>query len=242
MTDSPLSFADAQTAADRKRGRRRLILMLASLPVVIAAIVVAVKLISLSVTAQAAIIDYNTGNYEASIDRSTSLLEFNIIEPYIPYFNRGDAQAGREYYVDAVEDFEKALELAPQTKKCDVRVNLALSWELLGDIYAEGGYFQGAVLLYQAAEAVIAEGGEDCEPPSESSDELSEAQERVEGKKDIAEAQRDAAEAEEDGKSTQEKLDELGERGEQGSAEKENGESLDRGEGQGDGTYTDKPW
>jgi tetratricopeptide (TPR) repeat protein len=242
MTDSADTFADVQAAADRKRARRRIILLLVSLPVVIAAVVVAVKLISLSVTAQAAIIDYNTGNYESSIDRSTSLLELNVIEPYIPYFNRGDAQAGREYYVDAVEDFEKALELAPQAKKCDVRVNLALSWELLGDIYAEGGYFEGAVLLYEAAEAVITAGGEDCEPPTQSSDELSEAQERVEGKKDIAEAQRDAAEAQEEGKSTQQKLDELGERGEQGSAEKENGDSLDRGEGQGDGTYTDKPW
>lgn len=242
MTDSPDSFADAQAAADRKRGRRRLILLLVSLPVVVALALVAVKLISLSVTAQAAIVDYSTGDYESSIDRSTSLLDLNIIEPYIPYFNRGDAQAGREYYVDAVEDFEKALELAPQAKKCDVRVNLALSWELLGDIYAEGGYFQGAVLLYQAAEAVIDEGGEDCKPPTESSDELSEAEERVEGKKEIAEAQRDAAEGEGEGQSTQEKLDELGERGEQGSSEKENGESLDRGEGQGDGSYTEKPW
>jgi tetratricopeptide (TPR) repeat protein len=237
-----MTFPPPVARDDRKRSRRRLILVLASLPVVVFALLVAIKLMSLSVTTQAAIVSYNIGDYESSIEQSESLLELNVIEPYLPYFNRGDAQAGREYYVDAVEDFEKALELAPEAKKCDVRVNLALSWELLGDIYAEGGYFDGAVLLYDAAQAVIDEGGEDCEPPTESSDELSEAGERVEGKKSFAEMQRDAQNAEEEAQSTQEKLDELGERGEQGSAEKENGDSLDRGENGGDGTYTDKPW
>ena len=232
----------AQAAADRTRTRRRVILLTVSIPFVLAALFVAGKLISLSAVTQTAIIAYNAGDYESSIERSTSLLELNVIEPYIPYFNRADAHAGRTYYVDAVEDFERALELAPEPKKCDVRVNLALSWELLGDVYADSGYFQGAVLLYETAQAVIDAGGEECTPPQESSDDLAEADERVQGKKEMAEAQRDASEAQEDGQSTEEKLDELGERGEQGSAEKENGESFDRGEGDNDGSFTDKPW
>jgi len=238
MTSYELDQADA-----RARRRKRVKLVLFSLPVIIFAMFVAVKLMGLSITTQSAILSYNVGDYPSSIDKSTSLLELNIVEPWIPYFNRGDAQAANEYYVDSVDDFEKALELAPEEKKCDVRVNLALSWEKLGDIYADGGYFQGAVLLYETAEAVIDGGGEDCKPPQESEEQLQEAGERVEGKKDSAQSQKDAQDAQEGGEGTlDEKLQDLKDQGEQGEGEKANGESLDRGENEGDGTFADKPW
>ena len=238
MSSYELDRADA-----RARNRKRLKLVLFSLPVIIFAMFVAVKLMGLSITTQAAIFSYNIGDYPSSIERSTSLLDLNVVEPWIPYFNRGDAQAANEYYVDSVDDFEKALELAPAEKKCDVRVNLALSWEKLGDIYADGGYFQGAVLLYETAEAVIDEGGEDCKPPQQSNDDLQEAGERVEGKKDNAQSQKDAQDAQEGGEGTlDEKLQDLKDQGEQGEGEKANGESLDRGENSGDGTFADKPW
>jgi tetratricopeptide (TPR) repeat protein len=220
---------------------RRLAWYLWTIPLVILLVVVAVKLIGLSVTNQSAINAYNNGQYERSITTSESLMDFNVIEPYIPYFNRGDAYAASEMYVESIDDFERALELAPEQKKCDVRVNLALSWENLGDIYAEGGFFQGAVLLYEAAEKVIAEGGEDCTPPQQSEEDLQESKERVEEKKEQAEEQRDAAtEGDEDGESTGDKLDDLKEQEEQGAGEKANGDTRDRGEGSGGSV--DKPW
>ena len=220
---------------------RRVAWYLFTIPLVLALVFVAVKLIGLSVTTQAAINDYRIGLFERSAERSESLLDLNIVEPYIPYFNRGDAYAGSQMFVESIDDFERALALAPEAKKCDVRVNLALSWENLGDIYFEGGFFQGAVLLYEAAEAVIAEGGEDCTPPQQSEQDLQESKERVEGKKQQAEDQRDAAEGEgEDEESTGDKLDELKDQEQQGAEEKANGETRDRGENTGGGV--DKPW
>jgi len=225
----------------RRRGKKRLKLILFSLPVVVFALFVAFKLMGLSITTQSAIQAYNVGDYEKSIERSESLLDLNIVEPWIPYFNRADAHAANEYYVDSVDDFEKALELAPQEKQCDIRINLALSWELLGDIYKDGGYFQGAVLLYETAEQVIADGGPECEPPQQ--EQLDDASDRIETKKDEAQAQQDARDAQEEGDdSLNEKLDELGEQGDAGAEEKANEESRERGEDDGDGSLTDKPW
>ena len=222
---------------------KRLAWYLWTIPLVLALLVVAFKLIGLSVTTQSAIAAYNRGAYETSAQYSESLLDLNVVEQYIPYFNRGDAYAAGEYYVESIDDFEKALELAPEAKKCDVRVNLALSWEKLGDIYAEGGFFQGAVLLYETAEAVIEEGGEDCTPPQQSSDDLDAAGDRVEEKKEDAEARRDAANEGQEGEgSTEDKLDELGEQEDAGAQEKADGEARDRGEGEGGTGYTDKPW
>lgn len=220
---------------------KRLAWYLFTIPLVVILIVAAFKLIGLSVTAQAAINAFNNGQFERSITHSESLMDFNVIEPYIPYFNRGDAYAASEMYVESIDDFERALELAPEQKKCDVRVNLALSWENLGDIYAEGGFFQGAVLLYEAAEKVIAEGGEDCTPPQQSEQDLQDSKERVEEKKQQAEEQRDAAaEGEEGEESTGDKLDELEEQEQEGAGEKADGETRDRGENSGGSV--DKPW
>ena len=220
---------------------KRLAWYLWTIPLVVALVVVAFKLIGLSLTNQSAINAFNNGQYERSIEQSESLMDFNVIEPYIPYFNRGDAYAAQEMFVESIDDFERALELAPEQKKCDVRVNLALSWENLGDIYAEGGFFQGAVLLYEAAEKVIAEGGEDCTPPQQSEQDLQDAKERGEEKKGQAEEQRDAAEdGSEEGESTGDKLDELKEQEKEGAGEKANGDTRDRGEDSGGSV--DKPW
>jgi len=236
--DSPWEI-EAKDA--RRRGKKRLKLLLFSLPVIAFALFVAFKLMGLSITTSAAIQAYNVGNYDSSIERSESLLDLNIVEPWIPYFNRADAHAANEYYVDSVDDFEKALELAPEDRQCEVRINLALSWELLGDIYADGGYFQGAVLLYDTAEQVIADGGPECEPPQQ--EELDDASDRVESKKDESQAQQDARDAQEGGEETlNEKLDELGDQSDAGAEEKANEESRERGEDDGDGSLTDKPW
>ncbi|MGV8884073.1 MAG: hypothetical protein ACOH1T_00600 [Microbacteriaceae bacterium] len=220
---------------------KRLAWYLFTIPLVVLLVVVAVKLIGLSVTTQAAIVAFNRGDYPTSIERSESLMDVTLIEPYIPYFNRGDAYAASEMFVESIDDFEKALVFAPDQKKCDVRVNLALSWENLGDIYAEGGYFQGAVLLYQAAEKVIADGGDECTPPQQSAEDLAESKERVEGKRENAEEQRDAAaEGDDDGESTGDKLEELKKQEKQGAGEKANGDTRDRGENSGGGV--EKPW
>lgn len=210
-------------------------------------VVVAVKLIGLLVTNQVAITLYSTGDLEGSADQSTSLIEDpvtgKLIESWLPWFNRGDAKAAAGDFTPAIDDFEKALELAPGERECMVRVNLSLSWELLGDAYEQGGYHQGAVLLYEAAEAVIAEAGDRCSGPDEASQQLDEAGKRLAEKKKNAEQARDAEDAQQPGgKTPEEKLEDLGDKGDASDKDKANGDSRDRGDQQGSDGLTEKPW
>lgn len=228
---------------ERLRKRRWLLFGL-TLPVALFAFFWAFKFMSLAPTAQNAIDDYDDGLYVASEEASSSLLFLNVVEPYLPYFNRGDAYAADEYYGPATDDFEKALELAPQEKKCDVRLNLALTWERFGDVYVQLGYFQGAVQLYEASQAVLDDAGPECDPPP-NNEQLNESKDRVEQKKDEAQQQKDNQDQqpqENDGKTEQEQqLEQLEAQQQQSAQEKADQQSEDRGEEAG-GYYTEKPW
>lgn len=226
-----------------KLRRRRILMFWISLPVVLVVLVAAVKLLSLAPTAQLAIDAYDTGRYVTSQELSGSLLEANIVEPYLPYFNRGDAFAADQYYGPATDDFEKALELAPDDRKCDVRLNLALTWERFGDIYLANGFYQGAVLLYTASQAVLDAAGSECDPP-EKQRLLDDATERVRQKIEQAENLRDAqqpdgADGQQDDR--QQQLKELRDQQGQADQEKADEQAQDRGE-TGGGSSIDKPW
>ena len=228
---------------ERARRRRRRILLLASVPVVIFALLLAGKLISVTVINQTAIAQYNRSAFEQSEETWSGMLEFNLVETWIPFFNRGDAKVGAEDYTSAIDDFEKALELAPGDKKCMVAVNLAHSWETLGDIYEEGGFHQGAVQLYQAAEDVLASMGDDCEPPDAAADQFDQVEGDVADKKAQAEANQQAQESEDPGsQGSDDKLDDLGDKQQQSDQEKANGDARDRNDDDTGGSYTDKPW
>lgn len=225
------------------RRRRRLMFWL-SLPVVLVMVVVAFKLLSLAPTAERAIDAYEYGDYLESQEQSTSLMGWNIVEPYLPYFNRGDAFAADNYLGAAIDDFEIALELAPMDRKCDVRLNLALAWERFGDYYVQYGFPQGAVLLYEASQSVLDAAGEECDPP-ENQEQLTESKDRVEQKKSDAEEQRDAQqppEQDDTGQSEQERqLEELEQQQQEAAQEKADDQAEERSEQNG-GSYTDKPW
>ena len=228
---------------ERARRRRRRILLLASIPVVIFALLVAGKLISVTVINQSALAQYARGDFDESTEQWSGMLEFNLVETWIPFFNRGDAKVGDENYTSAIDDFEKALELAPGDKKCMIAVNLAHSWETLGDIYEQGGYHQGAVQLYQAAEDVLASMGDSCEPPDAAADQFSQVESDVAEKKAQAESNQQAQESEDPGsQGAEDKLDDLGDKQQQSDQEKANGESRERNDDDGGGTVTDKPW
>lgn len=150
------------------RTRRRMLLF--SLPVVLLALFIAWKLISMPVLAGRAIDAYDRDQFEQSAESSDALMFLNVVEDWIPYFNRGTAYAAGESYSQATDDLAKALERAPEDRRCDVRVNLALAWELQGDAYFAAGYFAGAASLYETAKAVLDAGADEgcfVPPPEE---------------------------------------------------------------------------
>ena len=226
----------------QKLRRRRWLMFWLTLPIGLFSIFWGFTFLSLAPTAQVAIDACDDGDYATSESVFGSLLRNNVVETYLPYFNRGDAYAADRYYGPAIEDFEKALELAPQEKKCDVRLNLALTWERFGDIYMQLGYYQGAVLLYETGQAVLDDAGGQCDPPPQQ-DELNESQDRLEQKKQDAEDQRNQQQQEQgDGPdSLDQRLQELGDQQQEAAQEKADQEAGDRGAETG-GSYTDKPW
>lgn len=228
---------------ERLRLRRRLLFWL-TLPVVLFSVFWAFKFLSLAPTAQTAISQYDDGFYVASEETSSSLLFLNVVEPYLPYFNRGTAYAADEYYGRATDDFEKALELAPQERKCMVRLSLALAWERFGDIYVQLGYYQGAVLLYEASQKVMDDAGDECQSQQDQQD-MDDSKDRVGQKKQDAESQRDQQEQqpqEQDGQSKQDQqLEQLEQQQQDAAQEKADQDAEQRGEESG-GYYVDKPW
>lgn len=223
--------------------RRRILMFWISLPVVLLLLIAAVRLLSLAPTAQLAIDAYDAGRYVTSEQISGSLLESNVVEPYLPYFNRGDAFAADKYYGPATDNFEKALELAPLDRKCEVRLNLALAWERFGDIYVANGFYQGAVLLYKASQAVLQAAGPECDPP-EKKQQLNDSQERIKQKIEQAQNLRDAQKP--DGGNGQpndqkQQLKDLQDQQGQAAQDKADGQAQERGKN-GGGFSVDKPW
>ena len=245
-------------------------MILFSLPVVLLALFVAWKLFSMPVLAQRGIDAYDEGNFERSVAASDSLMFLNVAENWIPYFNRGTANAAAQAYSDATDDLAKALERAPEERRCDVRVNLALAWEMQGDSYFEAGYFAGATKLYETAKAVLdagaAEGCFEQQPPEpdeqqppepdqeqpqdpdgDTTEKLEQADERVTEKLRRSEQQEEPQQPEPDqGEEEQEgeggsKVDELQERSEEAEKEKQNQDSTKRGQ-DGSRDFVEKPW
>jgi tetratricopeptide (TPR) repeat protein len=231
------------SAATRTRQRRRLKYLLVPLPVVIGLLVVAGMIVGPYTTNDSAVSAYEYGDFGGSAEESSRLLDGNLLENWVPWFNRGNALAAQEEYTAAIDDFERALEIAPEERACDVRVNLALSWERLGDIYVAGGFNQGAINLYEAAKAVIA-AGDGCDPEEPSGQQLDEAGPRVQAKIDEAQERKDQADAESGQQpgGLEEQLDQLGEQEQQGAQEKADGDSAERGQGGGQNGPTGKQW
>lgn len=235
-----------------RRTRRRLFWW--SLPVVLVILVLAVKLLSLQLVTDGAKEDFAAGDYEGSADRSGSLLVTNIVEPWIPYYNRGTALATFQNFTPATDDLGEALTRAPASERCMVRVNLALAWEQQGDAYRGAGYEEGAIRLYETSLAVIRDGAADgCQTDEtsralEQRDTLKNADERVQAKIDQQQPQilpqpgQDDAPGEGssgDGDSSAEQK--LRERGDQAAEEKAQQDAEERGR-TGGGRTTDKPW
>ena len=144
----------------------RIMLLAVAVPLLLLCIVVSVKLATLQAIAGTAISRYEIGAYDASAEAAEGLMENNLFEPWIAHFDRGTARAAAGFYNESIDDLERAFDLAPDERRCDVALNLSLAWESLGDDYAQQGQFAGAIKLYDLARAALDAAGDGCgEPP-----------------------------------------------------------------------------
>lgn len=231
-------------------GRRRAVIVLVSLPFALASLVVVAKLAGLPVLGGAMVDQYRSDDFVASIESADRLTEGNLFESWIAPFGRGTATAAAGDYNAAIPDLELALELAPESRRCDVAVNLSLSWEALGDSYVAQGLDAGALRLYATAKRVITSAGEACLSPNappnveegrNAGDELSDASDRLDDKIDGSATPPPESTDPPSPTPESDQLDELREQNGAGAEEKAQQQGLDRGQQSGAG-FTDRPW
>ncbi|ULN44017.1 hypothetical protein MI149_13680 [Mycolicibacterium crocinum] len=143
--------------AGRVRLRRRLLLW--SAPVVLLAVVAAIKMISVVLIGDAAVTHFNRGDGAALHADASRLGVLNLIEPAKAPFARGFAAVLEGRLDEADTDFARALADDPS---CPVRVSAELVRETQGDVAAAAGRTPAAEERYRSALRLVTEAPANC--------------------------------------------------------------------------------
>ncbi|POH58838.1 hypothetical protein [Arthrobacter glacialis] len=176
-----------ETLSPRLRRRRKL--LLASAPVALAALVVAVKLLSLPISAGQAENAYAAGQGEGTLKAGQAMGVLNMVERYKAHFAQGDGHVLRGDFVAAQEQFAAALDLAPVNESCKVRVNLVLTLEKLGEAKEKAGDPASAQALFAQGSDVVAQAPRDCFTPNSENNKDGEGDALKDAQKRLAEKQ-----------------------------------------------------
>lgn len=248
MTDA----AAALLAANRRRRSIRRWIAIGTLPLTLAAVLLTGKMLSMYAFAHQAISSYVIGDYAGSETAARGQEPFNWFQPFLAPYDVGTALAGADELDAARAKLTEALPLAHGLEVCAVRVNLALVIERMGDAAAADGDGSRAVQLYGEALQVTAETPEECagpeadaqspDPDRSLGDALDGLQDRLQEKgrqtPQPPPSEGDDREPQPRQRPDEDQLDDLEDRLNQGSAERD---ERDRGEDGGSGG-TDRPW
>lgn len=226
----------------RTRTKVRMVLLIVGVPLAIAALWFGVKLISLQVITGQAIAEYEAGDFDASERTIDPLVGDSLVDGWLPYFDRGDARAGQLDYTSAIDDYERALSMAPADRRCMVALNLALAWETLGDSYEQQGSHAGAAQLYANAKKVLDGVAKDCQDSSpQEQQEQQEQDDRVQQKQQDAE-QNAQAQQQADPQQQEDQQQQLEQKQQDSEQQKQDAETREDGGANGGQPSTDKPW
>ncbi|MFT4259694.1 hypothetical protein [Microbacterium sp.] len=251
MTETQAA-ASALLAANRRRRSIRRWIAIGTLPLTLFALFFVGKIVSMYALAHQSISAYVVDDYAGSETAARGLEFANWFEAFKAPFDIGTALAGAEELPAARAKLEESLALATGLEQCTVRINLALVIERQGDAAREDGDGEAAAVFYSEALTVSAETPEECssdEAQEQSSDPdrdmqqtKEDTEDRLKQKQQEQEQQQPQQPEEEqqqhDPTPSEDKLDELKEKLEQGQEERDQ-------QGQGDepgGSGTDKPW
>jgi tetratricopeptide (TPR) repeat protein len=172
----------AEAKATRLRFRKRLIVW--SLPFVVLLALVATKLLTMVALGDGAVRAYSSGNVTGTEDAANRLGFLNYIERHKAPFARGDARVLAGDYDGARTAFEEALAVAPKDSResCQIRVNLALSLEKLGQAAQNAGHADEAKQYFDRVQQVVNEAPPGCfegDAQDEEGQQLRDAQQRA---------------------------------------------------------------
>lgn len=183
-----------QARAARLRMRKRLALW--SLPFMIALALVSAKLLTMVALGDEAVSAYTAGNVTGTETAAQRLQFLNLIEPHKAPFARGDARVLAGDYDGARAAFEEALGLAPPDSResCQIRVNLSLSLEKLGQAAQTAGNKDLAKQYFDRVQQVVNDAPPACfqgEAQDEEGQQLRDAQQRAQDQNQQQQDQQD---------------------------------------------------
>lgn len=237
-------------AVNRRRRAVRRWVAIGSLPVVLAALLLVVKLLSMVGFAHQAITAHLAGDAEGTVAAASGQQPANWFEPYKAPYNLGVGLASAGRLEESRAAFEEALGLATGLEVCAIRVNLALVIEWMGDAAQADGDGVAARELFGEALQLVLDTPEECrsdeadeqspDPERDLDDTLDEQEQRL---RDKIQPEASGQGGEGEGESSdsgqgpsQSDLDEIGDRLDQGQQERD-----DLGGG-GGGSGTERPW
>jgi len=145
---------------------------------------VAAKLLTMVALGDEAVRAYASGNVTGTENAGQRLEFLNLIEPHKAPFVRGDARVLAGDYDGARAAFEEALALAPRDSResCQIRVNLALSLEKLGQAAQTAGHADVAKQYFDRVQQVVNDAPPGCfegDAQDEEGQQLRDAQQRA---------------------------------------------------------------
>lgn len=241
--------AAAVIAGNRRRRIARRWITIGSIPIVVVALLLVVKLLSMFAAAHVAITTHLAADPAGTIAAAQWQQPLNWFEPWKAPYNAGVGSAAAGLLPEAKGEFEEALGLATGLEVCAIRVNLSLVVEWMGDAALADGDAASAAALWQEALTITLDMPEECNseeadqqsPDAERSLEESQqqSQERLEEKlqEDSQQEPSDQPGEAEGPSPSDDDLQALQDRLEQGAQDRED---LLGDEGGGGGT--DRPW
>lgn len=251
---TPADAAAALLAANRRRRSIRRWVTVAMLPLTLAALLFAGKLLSMYAFAHQSISSYVAGGYAESEAAARNLDVLNWFEQFKAPYDIGTALAGQEKLPEARKELERALPLASGLDVCYVRINLSLVIERQGDAAQAAGDAAKAAQFYGEALQVTVETPKECssddaqnQSPDQSrdmGDTVDQNRQRQQEKQQ--QSQQDPDQSRQPDQSDQQQdqpkqsdLDDIQKKLDQGAQDRED---QGRGDQNGSGGGTDKPW
>lgn len=168
MTDQQLPSPEARSAmhqlveSNRRRLKVRRWIGIGAIPVVLIALVVVIKILSVYGLAYRAASTYAAGAFDQTVAAARWQGFANVIEPYKAHYNFGTGQLRLGKLGAARESLERAVKLAPDEEACAPRFNLASAIEAQGDEATRDGDAEAGQKLYQEALGVLSLAPEGC--------------------------------------------------------------------------------
>ena len=163
-----------------------------SIPILVIVLSVAAYLIGLSLWSRSSLSHWKAQEYDiAQTGYEGQMVWTKIgIERWVAHYNRGTTLVRQGQTDEGVTDLRTAFVLVPKATEvkpgrlepfsyeCRVRVNLAIGFEIQGDVQAAAGAYANAATIYQEAEETVAP----CQTASDSSQNQSDDQNQSDNK------------------------------------------------------------